>query len=221
MGFRWDLYGGSPRCCCCRCSWVDTQQPEGHTSSAPSALVLPGKHTLYSLWCHRDAFDITYDAGWEGKAIKSIENRGKTVDRQVCCWHSGWGWSVMEHLSRKGRTKGLQREQRLAVYYYRKLNQVDTNAVYTILPLITPALLHWPFGWLHPLRGGDSSTAISSEPSCRLLITMLLLLMAFITVAVFYVSFFFLLKPAVTWNSTMAWNLSSYCFLTWRKCKGK
>lgn len=52
----------------------------------------------------------------------------------------------MEHVSRKGRTKGLQREQRLTVYYYRKLNQVDTNAVYTILPLITPPLLHWPFG---------------------------------------------------------------------------
>lgn len=204
MGFRRDLYGGSPRCCCCRCSWVDTLQPEGHTSSAPSALVLPGKHTLYCLWCHRDAFNVTYDEGWEGKAIKrNRENWGKTGDRQVCCWHSGWGWSVMEHVSRKGRTKGLQGEERLTVYYYRKLNQVDTNAVYTILPLITPPLLHWPFGWLHPLRGGDSSTAISSELSCRLLITMLLLLMAFITVSVFYVRLFFFLNQL--WHEIQLW----------------
>lgn len=221
MGFRWDLYGGSPRYCCCRCSWVDTLQPEGHTSSAPSALVLPRKHTLYCLWWSPGSFQRHVWRGLTGQSNKNIENRGKTGDRQVCCWHSGWGWSVMEHVSRKGRTKGLQREQRLTVYYYRKLNQVDTNAVYTILPLITPPLLHWPFGWLHPLRGGDSSTAISSELSCRLQITMLLPLMAFITVSVFYVRFFPLLKPAVTWNSTMAWNFSSYCFLTWGKCKGK
>lgn len=40
---------------------------------------------------HRDAFNVTYGDGWEGKAIKNIENRGKTGDRQVCCWHSGEG----------------------------------------------------------------------------------------------------------------------------------
>lgn len=38
---------------------------------------------------------------------------------------------------KKGQTKGLQREQSLTVYYYRKLNQEAINAVYTILPLIT------------------------------------------------------------------------------------
>lgn len=50
----------------------------------------------------------------------------------------------MEHVSRKGQTKGLQREQSLTVYYYRKLNQEAINAVYTILPLIASPLLHWP-----------------------------------------------------------------------------
>lgn len=52
----------------------------------------------------------------------------------------------MEHVSKNGQTKGLQGDQSLTVYYYRKLNQEATNAVYTILPLITPALSHWPFG---------------------------------------------------------------------------
>lgn len=42
---------------------------------------------------------------------------------------------------KKGQTKGLQRERSLTVYYYRKLNQEAINAVYTILPLITPPLL--------------------------------------------------------------------------------
>lgn len=158
-----------------------------HVLGSVSAGPARKAHVLLSVM----VFNITYEEGWEGKAIKNIEKRGKAGDKQVSYWHLGWGWSVTEHVSRKGRAKGLQREQRLTVYYYRKLNQEATNAVYTILPLITPPLLHWPFGWLHSLRGGDSSTAISSELSCRLLITMLLLLMAFITVSVFYVRFFF------------------------------
>lgn len=86
----------------------------------------------------------------------------------------------MDHVSRKGPTKGLQSEQSLTVYYYRKLNQEAINAVYTILPLIVSLLLHWPLCWLHPLCGGDTFSAITSELSCLLLITMLLLLMAFI-----------------------------------------
>lgn len=118
-----------------------------------------------------------------------VERRNQKERGRFAVDTRGWGWSVMEDVSKKkGQTKGLRREPSLTVYYYRKLNQEAINAVYTILPLITPPLLHWPLCWLHPLRGGDSSSAITSELSCLLLITMLLLLMAIITVSVFYMS---------------------------------
>lgn len=177
LEFPWGLSDGSPRCCCCRCSWVDTLQPEGHTSSALSVLDLQ-KAALYSM------FDcLQWPLGCFQQFSLKLEN--PKGERPVCCWHAGRGWPVLEIVSKKGQTKGLQREQSLTVYYYRKLNQEAVNAVYTILPLITPPLLHWPLCWLHPLRGGDSSSAITSELSCLLLITMLLLLMAFMTVSVF------------------------------------
>lgn len=85
LEFQWDLYGGSPRCCCCKCSWVDTLQAEGRMSSAPSALDLQ-KAAAY-VWLSlgffqhfRWRFIDKYKGGREEKP---------KWERQVCCGHAG------------------------------------------------------------------------------------------------------------------------------------
>lgn len=60
LGSPSGLYGGSPRCCCCRCSWADTRPPGGHKSWTPSELDLEThqrrRNTSQSEWKHPTSF---------------------------------------------------------------------------------------------------------------------------------------------------------------------